>query len=524
MKNLAPGTYSLLIACMTNTRFEQSFLVCGVKVEAGKTTELEPLKFTTSPTAPVAVENQTIKGKVTGGSSELYNRSQVYYMFGGSTSSTSISSDGSFNLYPGNSTLRGVLRVKVPGFKMAEVDCTKPGIDFNNIQITLEKIRYGKLRVKVFDEQGHIITGVSVDPSPASNNNNNYNYYNRQAPRRPEDTNFQGEAFFNGLSVGTRTIEVKKEGYFHPDPITATVQADVESLLNVTLRRGYVLRGKVLPPPGRELDAARTAVSIQSKKLPYQISVGVNAAGEFEFSGLQPDKYTLSAESVLAQSLHGEVADLSNGSVDGAKIELLDLGANALQLNPRTKGCAISLIDKLVHENAAEHDPASNFVGTFRPGASAYSDETGRAEFWGILSGDYYLSIQNRQAQYQNYEDDTDASFTRKIKCDQYAGPFKFDPVKHHAALLNDPPRSIELPDPSASVTVRFEFATPAFQAADLEALQENYQQRQYNVLINGANSHCQYSPVARNRNIARSRRGAGQSDLRVQVVGEKPA
>ena len=86
------------------------------------------------------------------------------------------------------------------------------------------------------------------------------------------------------------------------------MQGDVETVLSVTLRRGYSIRGKVLPLPGRELEAARTVVSVQGKKASAQISVGVNAAGEFEILGLQPDKYVLSAESVLAQSFHGEVA------------------------------------------------------------------------------------------------------------------------------------------------------------------------------------------------------------------------
>lgn len=526
LKNLAPGTYSLLIACLSNARFEQSFLVCGVKIEAGKTTELEPLKFTTSATAPVNVDNQMIKGKVTGGANDIYTRGVVYYQYGGGTSSTSVSSDGSFNIYTGNATLGGTLRVKVPGFKMAEVDCSKAGTDYNNIQIALEKVRYGKLRVKVLDDQGHILTGVNVDPSPTSNNNNNYNYYNRQAPRHPEETNAQGEACFSGLSIGARTIEAKKEGYFHADPIAATVQPDVETLLSVTLRRGFSIRGKVLPPPGRELDAARSVVSIQDKKTSVQLSAGVNAAGEFEFSGLQPDKYAISAESVLAQSLYGDTADLSNASIENAKIELHDIGALALQLDPRIKGCAVSLIDKLTHDNLASKDTASSFAGRTRPGASAYADESGRAEFWGVLSGEYYIFIQNRQAMYnQSYDEDTDAGYTRKIKCDQYAGPFNFDPAKNIAAMLNDAPRKIDLPEPTASATVRFEFAAPAPQESEGRGQQERNQQRQFYVLVNGEHSRCQYTPAPRNGNIARSlRRGAGMHDLLVQVVGEKPA
>ncbi len=403
-------------------------MICGVNVEAGKTVELAPLQFAATMT-PARANNSdamTIKGKVVGSGGAAMNRSSIYYQTNGSSTGTSVNTDGNFQLHVGGMGAGGVIRVKVPGFKQAEVDCSAPGLDLNNLEIKLERITYGSAALKIVDEEGRPVSGAIAEP--VSTPNNNYYSYNQRMKNSKKTSDAFGAVRFSGLSTGMRRFTINKDGYYLTEPVRIGILPDVDATATVMMRKGLTVSGKLSVAAGTAPKQA--VVSMRRARDSAVFQVGVNDAGEFSISGLPPDKYMLRADApMMATAVEREV-EVSAESKSGADLELVRKGGFAVQLDKALVGRALWLVRKDAVDRSKKN-PGASSMGSYQSAGSVDAD--GKAEFWNVTPGEYRISITAQQAAQtsmtERLEKDTEG-FLRRVDCGRVSELFEIKEPK----------------------------------------------------------------------------------------------
>ncbi len=510
LKNLEPGKYAMLVSRQSSmTRAQQVFLVCGVTIEAGKTANGPALKFAT-PGATRVNDGIYIKGKVTGAGDEAVNRSTVYYQTNSGSTGTSLSSDGTFQIHMGNMGPGGIIRVKVPGFKQAEFDCAAPGVDLSDIQIKLEHLAYGSLRLKIVDEDGRPLAGVSVDPAPVSANNYNYMFmYNRRFGSTKKNSDARGEIACTGLSTGMRRIAVAKDGYYLTDPVRLSIRADTESVATVMLRKGLTVSGKLSAPAGAALNEA--VVSARRKSDGVVFNGSVNAEGEFAVTGLTPEKYFLTAEAPMLEGRVEHEIDLVTDSKAGVTLDMVPKGGIAMRLDKRFAGRSLVVSEK------ADFEKMYNLSRVmYSAGASVgVVDAEGKAEFWNIKPGTYQVSIASAARPYELAAGADTDKYLRRIECSRLSEPFEIKAPKTFAELNLDDAQPLAFPEADASAVAKFVFR----KSADDSAPRNPYVQSTTYLMIKGERCSGLYAAqTVRSRN---ANNGLGSAKL--QVLGTLP-
>ena len=512
LKNLEPGKYAMLISRQSSmTRAPQVFLACGVTIEAGKTVNGPPLKFATPPSAARVNDGIYIKGKVIGAGDEVLNRSTVYYQTGSGSTGTSFSSDGTFQIHIGGMGPGGIIRVKVPGYKQAEFDCAASGVDLNNIQIRLERLVYGSLRLKIVDEDGRPLSGVSVDPAPISNNNYNYMFmYNRRMRNVKKNSDARGEVAFMGLSTGMRRIAIAKDGYYLADPVRVSIRTDTETVATVMLRKGLTVSGKLKAPAGTALTQA--VVSVRRKSDGVVFNGSVNAAGEFAVAGLTPEKYFLYADApMLAGSAEREF-DLVSDSKTGIELELVPKGGVAVQLDKRFAGRSVIVSEK---KDFAKMYNLANRASYYLAGESlGMVDAEGKAEFWNIKPGTYQVSISGATRAYSTASAETD-KYLHRIECSRLSEPFEIKAPKTFAELNLNAAPPLTFAEADASAVAKFVFR----KSADESGARNPYLQSTTYLVVRG--ERCTGLYAAQTMRARYGNNGLGSAKL--QILGTLP-
>ncbi|HLX59875.1 MAG TPA: carboxypeptidase-like regulatory domain-containing protein [Planctomycetota bacterium] len=520
VKNLQPGRYALLVTRQSVSRVQQVYLICGVNVEEGKTTEVPALKFAAPIVASRTIngsDNAQMRGKIVGPSSETVQRANVMYQTNQGSTSTNCSSDGTFHIYYSGMGPGGTIHVKAAGYKQADFDCSAPNVDLNNIEIKLERLSYGELRVKVVDEDGAPLRGVIVDPSPYQNANYNY-YYMRRMGNAKKPTNSSGEVRFSGLSAGLRRITAMKDGYYLTDPVRVSIVANAEATLLITMRRGLTISGKLSAPEGASLNPA--VVYVHRYKDNMIFSALANPTGEFSISGLSPDSYSLWAETPLLMQREAivELNGVSESKTD-LKIELVRKGGMLAKLDPEFKGRMVYLYEK-------ERDPKKNAKpgmtnGNYR--CTAYVDADGFAEFWNVKPGTYRVWLSATPAVGRatingvtaaNPDDKDGEKYASRVECSLYSAEFEVKEPKSPAELKPADAVKIAFPKADASATVKFVFRSNS------EARNQYSQTTQY-VMIRSDNCNGSFTRSQRYRAASQ---GGGIATSRLQVLGTLPS
>lgn len=506
VKNLVPGKYSLLVYRQIQTRVQQVFLICGISVESGKTTELAPMVFPTFSATSKAVDPSYLKGKVIGAPGEALARSTIYYQAtnGGSTG-TNINADGTFQIHNGGLGYGGTIRIKVPGYKNAEFDCSAPDVDTSKIEIKLEKLKYGDLRMRVVDEAGKPLSGASVDTAPAVNYNYFYNYYRRfKSLKKISDA--KGEVQLSGMSAGLRRILVVRDGYYLADPVRVSITPDTETQVTVMMRKGLTVSGKLNAPAGTSLENA--VVTLRRTRDTAAFSVSAGASGEFSIGGLAPDNYILSADAPLLSAKAPRELELIGESKTDMNLELVKKGGCAVQLDAALKGRMAYLYDKDIAEKRSRHASASlGYVGF------SYIDAEGKAEFWGVKPGMYrtYVASENRRT--GNAAKKDAEKFAGRVDCNSYSEPFEVKEPKLFSELKLEDAEKLSFPDTSASATAKFVFRKST---VDPSGKNTNVQLN-VTLTIKGEQCSGQYNYYQRARNQSNT------STSKLRVIGVLP-
>ncbi|MEI6232161.1 MAG: carboxypeptidase regulatory-like domain-containing protein [Planctomycetota bacterium] len=454
VNHLATGTYSLLVFRQSSAKIQQVFLICGVKVEAGKTTEIANVVFAAVPSTVRVNDGSTIKGKIIGASGEFLNRCYVYYQAqnGGSTG-TSMSEDGTFNLHMGGMTPGGTIRVKVPGYKQAEFDCSAPGVDLTKVEIKLEKLVYGDVRIRVVDEAGQPLSGVNVEPKIVTSQNYYYSG-NQRSKKRKILTDEKGVVRLTGLSAGLRRILLMKDGYYLADPIRVVVRAETEVVVDVMMRKGLSISGTLIAPAGTPFSNA--VVNLRRAKDSALIASSPDASGRFSIGGLAPGKYSISAEAPMLLAKVIQDLELIGESKDGLDLKLEKRGGFVAQFDPSLKGRTAWLADKETFEQGMTINrrvlPKTSF------NSYAVVDAEGRAEFWGVPAGSFRMSFSPDYNRATLPVEKNGAKYVSHVDCNGYSDVFEIADPKSFSELKIEDAYRIKFPEATASALVKFAF------------------------------------------------------------------
>jgi hypothetical protein len=403
----------------------------------------------------------------------------------------------------------GVIHVKAPGYKQAELDCSAPGVDLSNVEIKLERLRYGDLRLKLLDEDGKPLPGATVDPAPYQNNNNYY-YYVRRMQSAKKVSDAKGEVQFSGLSTGPRRINVIRDGYYLSDPARVVILPDAEATLTLMLRKGLAISGKLTGPAGE--DFTRTVVSIRRVRDSSICTCAANAAGEFFVGGLAPDNYVLTADSPMSTLRAYQEIELTGESRTGLALELVPKGGIMVKLDKEMKGRMVYLQDKEIDKRKTPGIAGTSMNAAVR--SYAYVDAEGLAEFWNVRPGHYRISAP-ANTRTVNVPDDKDTEkYASRVSCGTFSDVFEVKEPRKLTDMTAQNAISVNFPVSSASAVAKFVFRSSTPTATS------PYQQFTQYLLIKGELCTGQYARSQRRTPT----QGGGVGGSRLQVIGTLPA
>ncbi len=368
VKNLAAGRY----VATTHTRKNQPVRIEGIVVEAGKTIEAPEVRL---PADAAAGKGFVVKGTVKLPDGKPAAQSTVNLhstTFGRWTRNADDKGAFEFSFSPEQGWTPTAISVKAPNCKAVKVDLSGPNAKLDAVDIQLEKQDYGALRVKVTDENGAPLEGVSLRPRQTRVR---YNAFNQIIDRRIV-TNKAGEARLSGLATGQRQFQLDLEGYYLPEPLTANILSDGEADASVRMKRGVAIRGRVTAGEG----LANTIAVLQGTTTRTD---ALDENGGFEFTGLTPGEYTISA------------AGPGLTSVEKVKVNLTAAGAPEVLVKAvRSSGAVVALPAGSAFGTIALTRREKNDEGsTWKHFGNGFLDSDGRAEFWGAAPGEYELLL-----------------------------------------------------------------------------------------------------------------------------------
>ncbi|MEM8961624.1 MAG: carboxypeptidase-like regulatory domain-containing protein [Acidobacteriota bacterium] len=193
------------------------------------------------------------------------------------------------------------VHVKLHGYGEVSFQDLEPPLD-QALEIILERL--GRIAGQAHGENGEIVKGVMVYPSGSRRSSGGYQ-------RVTQDGRFGTD-----VPAGTYQVEVKAPGWL------PTVLADVEVLagetteLDVTMRRGAKVTGRVTDVDGAPVAGARVTRGVIGLG---RRGVETGEDGSYELGGIEPGRHTIKAR-------HRQL-----GEVEGS-IEVRETGANVLDL------------------------------------------------------------------------------------------------------------------------------------------------------------------------------------------------
>lgn len=379
MKELPPGRYAVCLM----SQYGSSAYCFGVEVVSGKAAQVPDVTLGT------ASSTQEIKGRITLADGKPATGANVNVMLSSQGTTMAIcDADGNFKIFLAvNQQGDPVsLNVRATGCKPKTLDLVHGDVKLDNISLQLEKQDFGSVRVKVVDEAGKPLSGAAVYPAPKN-----------ALPQRRK-TNQNGELDLSGLATGTRTMVVERDGYFVQDPKIA-VAADKDNQATITMRKGFVIKGRVAVPAGTAL--GNVAVTLSGVSSQY---VSVDADGQFKFEGLQPGQYMLAAAgpALIARENARVTLEAEQTEIPDLKLELVKASGVAVNLGADLEGCNITFSSG---SSGKEESVKVTNKNPYDRSASASSvvDGTGRVEAWGLVPGVYDLQINSAQRMYNYY-------------------------------------------------------------------------------------------------------------------------
>lgn len=373
LKDIAPGRYTVVVS----SQFGASTYIFGVEVESGKTVEI--------PDVAVGAAGQSldIRGRVTFSDGKPAAGANVWLSFvNQNTWTATCDGDGAFKFQTPANTQGAPIRlgVRCADCKPYLIDLTHTDVKLESLTVQLEKQRFGDARVKIVDEAGAPLAGVSVGTSTLN------------APRRK--TNKDGEVDLTGLAIGSRLLTVDCEGYFVHEP-RITVDADSVCHPTIVMKKGFELKGSVAIPAGVSRETVVVVISGPQTQV-----LQPDAEGQFKFQGLTPGEYLVSANAPAHIALQQArvVLKPEQQRISEVRLELVHASGIAIQIGADFEGCNATL-------RVGDHDKkADDGLGYERIGsANALVDAGGRVEFWGVAPGDYELLVTPPQRTYNYY-------------------------------------------------------------------------------------------------------------------------
>ena len=444
-KNLRPGRYALSV----QTRTGQPLVIYGVIVEAGKTVNAPDAA---TPTSVANGATQSLKGTVLLPDGKPAAGANVGVIAGFSRWGRNCDEKGAFEIQVSDQMQPTRLVIKAAECKPYCVELGAAGTKLNAISVQLEKQEYGDLRMKIVDEAGQPLSGVVV--KPAAKAQRQVYYYRATANDLKAVSTREGIARFSGLAAGQRALQFEKDGYYTAGEVKAAVLANKESELTVTMKKGYVVKGKIELPQGSDMD--HTAVYLADAKSRV---IAVDKDGQFQFTGMAPGDYFFSP---LSPGLIGQGRQKMSLKPDGKmfsdndqKDAISDVSLKmgrpagaAVALGPDFSGYQASLVPKGSWDPSYVQDAA-----VWYQSVQGSVDAAGRAEFWGTTLNDYDLVLTPTQMPYSNYRYYNNA--TKKAFATLVLGNVKTQVLKTTADLKALPATEFKLDAATGSLTGR---------------------------------------------------------------------
>ncbi|HEY3322893.1 MAG TPA: hypothetical protein VGP72_20735 [Planctomycetota bacterium] len=425
IRNLAPGTYQL---CIT-ARNGQPVLIYGVEVEAGKATAAPDAKVPGPSGNPSKGLKATVllpDGSPAAGATALVSA-------GYSRMNPNCDDKGVLDFNMGDQWQPTRLVVRAAECKPCVIDLTAAGVNLSDLKVRLEKQEYGDLRVRVLDDAGQPLAGAIV----ATTQVNTYmQQYGRSSARGRFTSNKEGIARFNGLAAGQRSFSVEREGFYVNGPVKSLVLPGKENELVVKMRKGLVVRGRVLGPDGKPPANAVAGINMQS--------CPVDASGRFEFSGLTPGEYQVSARSPgLTCAAPAKVLLKDDGPpASEVKLTLVRPKAAAVCVGADLFGSSAWLMPRGAWESGSK---ASGMT------LSGIFDKAGRAEFLSGSDEQLFLVVGGLDSQQRYYY----GSQAKRRKASRVIGAVAFKPLNSVAELKSLPAQDLKMPAADACVSGR---------------------------------------------------------------------
>lgn len=447
VKNLRPGRYALSV----QTRIGQPLVIYGVVVEAGKTASA-PDGATPGPIS--SGTSQNLKGTVLLPDGKPAVGANVGVISGYSRWGRNCDDKGVFEISVSSQMQPTRLLIKAAECKPYALDLTASGAKPGDLSIQLEKQEYGDLRMKIVDEAGQPLSGVTV--RPAQKTQRQVYYYRATQNDLKAVSTREGIARFSGLAAGQRSLQFEKDGYYAAGEVKAAVLPNKESELTVTMKKGYVVKGRIELPEGGDLE--HTAVYLADAKSRID---AVDKDGVFQFSGLAPGDYFFSPLSpgMIGQgrqkiSLKPDGTILVDGDKDKkepvaeVKLKMGRPAGAAVALGPAFAGYQASLVPK------GSWDPQSvQDASVWYQSVQAGVDAQGRAEFWGAALAEYDLVLNPVQMPYTNYRYYNNG--TKKAAAALIAGSVQTQVLKNTAEMKTLAAKEFKLDAPGGSLTGR---------------------------------------------------------------------
>ena len=381
---LTPGPYAL--AVQSSHPYKRVGWVFGLEVKEGETTRIPKIDLTT-----VEAQKETmLRGVVIGKVGDQLG--QVTWAISG-PGYTSIAStqNRKFQISLKKNPNPTKLVFTCAGYRPYIIDMREPIPDPENMVIRLQPQRYGAVQVTVRDTQGKPLEDAQVAPISISAGRN------MPSLDRARETDMEGRAKLMGLAYGRRQITAMLEGYYIEEYATVDVVPDKTKELNVTLKRGQDVKGRVVIPAGVKSSDVLAWIGLSELEwmsggqMPWR-STRVDEEGRFVFPGVAPGKLRLRAQAPGLISAEVEVATDADTPVE---VSLAKPSTLIVNLGEAGKGGTLSII------RSGELKPAMDTYSVIRR-ATPVSLE-GRAVFSDLGPGFYDLlfSKRTRSSPYQ---------------------------------------------------------------------------------------------------------------------------
>ncbi|HYG73701.1 MAG TPA: carboxypeptidase-like regulatory domain-containing protein, partial [Planctomycetota bacterium] len=433
LKSLRPGRYALSIS----TRTGQPVIIFGVEVKAGDVTAA-PEAMTPKPA--FSGTSQNVKGTVLLPDGKPAVGASVGLVSGFSRWGRNCDDKGVFEFSVSEQWMPNRIVVKAGECKPYILELTSPATQLKDLTVRLEKQDYGDLAFKVTDTEGRPLKNVTIRPAATTNRY----VYNRTTAERKAVTNKDGQARLTGLASGQRRFVFERDDYYFEGEFKALVVPDKETDVAVTLKSGLKLSGQIDLPPGTSFDKCIVFLSDARSRVTEP-----DKNGKFEFSGLPPGDYYVSAHAPGLVSQGRVKFTVPSPAGQNVRLKLDKAHAAAIKISEEARDYTAALMPR------GSWDPNNvQDMSVYFNTITSSIDQDGRAEFWGASAdGEYELVLTPIHQPFSSYRYYNDGS--RKATASLVAGPVKTQRINSSDEMVKLPATEINLTPPNGTVTGR---------------------------------------------------------------------